>query len=227
MKIHPITTCAALAITLLLATTGCGAPQATNTPAEAPADAGGAANVEVTPPPSEEPAEPETTPETQADAAPEPSPETDAAAGEALPPVQEADTAAIAALMKETLGKVTVVNIWATWCPPCVHETPDLVTFYNETDRDQVAFVSISADDVAEIDGEIPKFQRNLDISFPIHVLNERDQEGLDAALRTPFEGALPTTIIYDRQGNAIDTVMGAITLDELRAKVTPLLGAP
>lgn len=214
MKFHPLTTCAALAIAILLAASGCGAPQATSTPAEAPADAGGAANVEVTPPPSEEPAEPES----ESDAS---APENSA---DALPPVKEVNTEEVAALMNDTLGKVTVVNLWATWCPPCVHETPDLVKFYNETDREKVAYVSLSADEVAEINGEIPRFQRNLNVSFPIYVLNERDQEGLDAALRTPFEGALPTTIIYDRQGKAVETIMGAVTLEDLRAKVKPLL---
>lgn len=144
--------------------------------------------------------------------------------GGELPEVTQVDNEQLASVLDETKGKVTVLNIWATWCPPCIHEMPDLVTFYNETDRESVAFISLSIDDVVELDGAIPEFQREHEMPFPIYVLNERDIEGIEKALRGSFGGALPTTYIYDRDGEIAMSVTGIVTLPQLHKEVEPLL---
>ena len=146
-----------------------------------------------------------------------------ATADGALPEVKAVDTSQLAEIVAATTGKVTVLNVWATWCGPCVHEMPDLVSFYNESDRKKVAFVSLSIDDVAEISGAIPEFQREHKVPFPIYVLNERNDEGLTKALRGEFEGVIPVTYFYDREGNLSETVLGAVTLAEVREKVAAL----
>ena len=141
-----------------------------------------------------------------------------------LPEVRAVNTAQLGELVEGTLGKVTVLNIWATWCGPCVQEMPDLVKFYNETSRDTVAFLSLSIDAESEITGAIPEFQRTHKVPFPIYVLNERNDEGMTKALRVPFEGGVPATYIYDVAGKLVKSEVGAITLAELQAIVNPLL---
>jgi len=187
--------------------------------AEQPADEvpGPDATVEVVPP-----LEPETppTPEMQPEAKAEPAPDAEAR----LPEVRAVNTAQLGELVAGTLGKVTVLNIWATWCGPCVQEMPDLVKFYNETSRDTVAFLSLSIDAESEITGAIPEFQRTHQVPFPVYVLNERDDEGLKKALRAPFEGGIPATYVYDATGKLVTSELGAITLAQLQGIVNPLL---
>ncbi len=48
--------------------------------------------------------------------------------------------------MEELKGKVIFLNIWATWCPPCVAEMPGINKLYKEIDKDKVAFIMLSVD---------------------------------------------------------------------------------
>lgn len=196
---------------------GCGSeapapePEATPAAQEAPAPEAAA---------PEAPAEEATTPESPDTAKSEATPADEVP----LPEILSVSTAQFRGVMEKTKGKVTVLNLWATWCGPCIHETPDLVKFYNETDRETLNFVSLSFDDAPEVDGAIPEFLRTHKVTFPVMVLNDRNDEELYRALRTNFGGGIPTTYVYDKDGALVKSVDGAIGLEELREIVAPLL---
>ena len=154
----------------------------------------------------------------------EPAPAVDSTSETPLPEVRAVNTAELGEVLEKTLGKVTVLNFWATWCVPCVKEMPDFVTLYNESDPEQVALVSLSIDDAAEVTGAIPEFQRTHKMPFPIYVLNERDDEALEKALRGKFSGMIPATFVYDKTGALVKMVEGPATLAELREILKPLL---
>ena len=212
-------TTAATAFTILLLA-GCSAPDTTSTPetrdqppavmerAETPAEPSATPNAL----PTEDAATAEAAPDSAAEEAP-------------LPEVLAVDTKQLEGLLNKARGKVTILNVWATFCVPCLHEMPDLVAFYNETNRDHIALVSLAIDDVAEITDGIPKFQKQFQMPFPVYVLNERNDEGMLKAIRGPFEGVVPSTYLYDREGNRVHSVSGdVVTLDQLRAMVEPLV---
>jgi thiol-disulfide isomerase/thioredoxin len=140
------------------------------------------------------------------------------------PPIAAIKASELIDIMNKTRGKVTVLNIWATWCGPCVQEMPDLVTFYNETDREALEFVSLSLDEPAEIDTTVRAFQQKFKVPFPIHVLSGRDDAGMNTAIRGEFDGMIPTTYIYDKSGALVNKIMGAVPLAALREQVQPLL---
>lgn len=146
------------------------------------------------------------------------------AAETAAPKISKADAAAIAKLVKDAEGKVLVLNFWATWCPPCVAEMPDLVKFYEEMDKDQVAFVSLSADDPEGSEEVIGKFNEETGVTFPVYVLDTRAPDALHGALRTEVSGALPTTIIYNKQGKVVHVWERDTTQEELETTVKTLL---
>ena len=134
------------------------------------------------------------------------------------------DMAALDALLTEAKGKVLVINFWATWCVPCVAEMPELAEFYREHSRDDVAFLALSLDSPDGIEDTVKPFMRQHEIPFPAYVLTERDIEAISVLIRQEIYGALPTTIVYDRNGAVKKMWEGAITLDELNAVVKPLL---
>lgn len=170
-------------------------------------------------PTAEAPSEPEAVP--AAELAPA---AVDAPAEAPLPEVRAVNTAELGEVIEKTLGKVTVLNFWATWCVPCVQEMPDFVTLYNESDSEAVALVSLSIDDATEVTGAIPEFQRTHKMPFPIYVLNERDDDALEKALRGKFSGMIPATFVYDKTGALVKMVDGPVTLAELREILKPLL---
>ena len=86
--------------------------------------------------------------------------------------------------------KVVFVNFWATWCPPCVAEMPDIQGLYEEMDRGNIAFVMISLDDSFQ---KAKDFVERKDFDFPIYQLA--------SPLPQVYEStAIPTTYVISPQ---------------------------
>lgn len=141
-----------------------------------------------------------------------------------LPPVTLVDAAGVAALLQNARGTVAVVNLWATWCPPCITEMPVFAAFYRRYPRAQVSFFSLSADTPAAIVSRVRPFQQDKHLPFPVYVILERDPTALDQALQTELSGALPTTLVYNQAGRLIQSWTGEITQADLENVVRPLL---
>lgn len=119
-------------------------------------------------------------------------------------------------------AKLRLLNVWATWCAPCVAEMPDLRAIDDAFGRD-VAVVGVSMDDM--IPGTKPeKVMAFLDrqrIAFPnIYYTGTVDAIGeyLD------FNGELPLTIVYDRQGKELWRHQGRLDRDSTIARLRDIL---
>lgn len=139
--------------------------------------------------------------------------------------VETASAERIAVLASAAQGKALVVNLWATWCAPCVAEMPEFAAFYNARDQENVAFLSISLDDPKKIDETVRSFHEKQHLPFPVLVLDaESDISQLDEALRTELSGVLPTTLLYDRDGRLAKSWEGPITRAILEETLQALL---
>ena len=89
-------------------------------------------------------------------------------------------------------GKVVLVNFWATWCPPCRKEMPDLETLYNRFKDQGLVILAISDEDAAKV----TPFIADHRFTYPILLDPGRKVNGLFAV-----EG-IPKTFLYDREGH-------------------------
>ncbi|MEZ0316594.1 MAG: TlpA disulfide reductase family protein, partial [Methylophilaceae bacterium] len=101
-------------------------------------------------------------------------------------------------------GKWVLVNYWATWCPPCLEEVPDLVSLYDQRkDKDLmvigVAFEYKSAQ-------EVDRFVDDMLMSYPIVLGDDKVTAQIGSA------EVLPTTYIYDPQGRLVKVKRGIVT---------------
>lgn len=97
-------------------------------------------------------------------------------------------------------GKVLIVNFWATWCPPCVEETPSMVAFANQYRDKGVVVFGISVD----------KSQKNYDNfirRFGITFLTARDPEAKASDLFGTY--VYPETYVINREGKVVQKIIG------------------
>jgi peroxiredoxin len=96
--------------------------------------------------------------------------------------------------LKEQRGKVVVVNFWATWCPPCRKEMPDLDSLYQQF-KDQGLVILAISDEPA---GTVKPFVAQEKVTYPILL----DAEG---KVHQEFQvGGIPKTFVYDRTGKLV-----------------------
>jgi len=113
-------------------------------------------------------------------------------------------------------GQVVLVNLWATWCPPCRMELPELVAAFNRY-RDRG--FTILAVNQGEGRDEVQAFAGEYGMAFPVLL----DPEGRVLSLY-PTRG-IPASFLIDRQGVVRQIVIGALDGDQLAQLVEPLLG--
>ena len=120
--------------------------------------------------------------------------------------------------LKSYRGQVVVVNLWATWCPPCVEETPSLEQFAEKMRDRGVIVLSVSVDDDQKA---LQDFIQKFHISYPVG----RDPDrSLSARLGTV---QFPESYILDRRGLLAEKVIGAIDWDMTRASKTSFWTLP
>jgi len=113
-------------------------------------------------------------------------------------------------------GSVVLVNIWATWCPPCKAEMPTLEAFYQAHQAD--GFVTIAVND-GDPEDAVSTFVQNYGLSFPVWL--DPTYQATDEAFKTRN---LPSSFVIDREGNIRLRWVGEIDRDSLEKYVTPLI---
>lgn len=122
-----------------------------------------------------------------------------------------------------TSGKPLLVNFWATWCEPCREEFPDLVKLDAEY-KGKIDFITITLDDVSEINTTVPKFLMDMKATMPSYLLKPGEDDAAIAAISKDFTGALPFTILYDASGRQSYFRQGLINLVTVRSEIDKLL---
>jgi thiol-disulfide isomerase/thioredoxin len=120
-------------------------------------------------------------------------------------------------------AQVRVLNVWATWCVPCVHEMPDLRAIDEEFGA-EVAIVGVSLDDMLP-NADRKKTAAFLDkqrIAFP-NVFYTGSTDDLGEHLK--FSGEIPVTIFYDANGKELWRHDGRLDKDETIARLRATLG--
>jgi thiol-disulfide isomerase/thioredoxin len=112
-----------------------------------------------------------------------------------------------------------LVNFWATWCDPCREEFPDLVKLDADYST-RLNFVAVSLDDIADIKTAVPRFLKEMKATMPVVLLNVNDPEPAIHAIDENWDGQLPATFLYDKDGKVIFKHFGRIKPDELRSAI-------
>jgi peroxiredoxin len=118
--------------------------------------------------------------------------------------------------LADSLGRITLVNFWATWCPPCVHEIPSMNTLAAAYKPEEFAIVSINFKESPE---HVRTFMAKVAVEFPVLM----DQDGSVSRRWGVF--AFPSSFLLDRKGRIRYSVNTAIEwdTDEVRKVIDQL----
>ena len=113
-------------------------------------------------------------------------------------------------------GKVVLVNFWATWCPPCRAEIPDLIKLQDKY-RDKLVVLGISEDEIPA--DEVKAFVAAQKMNYPVAMTKPE--------LSKVFRGvsALPTTFVINREGKLEQRHVGMLNADQAELEAQVLLG--
>ena len=123
------------------------------------------------------------------------------------------DTAA--SIAERLDGRPTVVNLFASWCPPCIKEMPDFEAVHRQL-GDEVAFLGVAVTDRPE---DVTDIVEDTGITYPY----TRDIRGDLAAAAEVRQ--MPSTIFVSADGEVVEVHAGAVDADELRELIEEHLG--
>ncbi|MBI1227738.1 MAG: redoxin domain-containing protein [Bacteroidetes bacterium] len=134
--------------------------------------------------------------------------------------ITKVDTKGIEKIMKnEDSQKLRLVNVWATWCGPCVQEYPDFVILQQTFSRRDFEFVSISADKPDQ-EAKALKFLQENHSAVANYLFSEDDKYALIEAVDKEWNGALPYSILVEPGGNVVWRHQGTVDLYELKKTI-------
>lgn len=120
--------------------------------------------------------------------------------------------------ISDRLGKPTIVNFWASWCPYCIEEMPYFQTVYDEKGED-VNFMMVNVTDGSRETVEIgTEFIKTKGFTFPIYFDTK-----LEASTFYNIY-ALPTTVFLDKDGQEVGRVSGKMSEEDLRLQIEKLM---
>lgn len=138
--------------------------------------------------------------------------------------IESLDEAAVAKLAKNDTENFVLVNIWATWCGPCVAELPELVTMNRMYRKRHFQLVTISLDEPEEKDAAL-KVLREKHVAMKNYISTVSNRDKFGDLLDTDWPGPVPYTLLIAPGGKVIYRKSGAFDPLEVRRAVVEAIG--
>lgn len=140
--------------------------------------------------------------------------------------IEKLDIKGIKALVKNPTKKLRLINIWATWCAPCVAEYPQLVELQRWYGQRDFEFISLSADNPDSTDKALSFLQKKHS-SVKNYIYDGTDKYKLIEAVDPKWNGALPYTLLVEPDGKVAYSYQGAVDILELKKAIVdhPMMG--
>ena len=118
-------------------------------------------------------------------------------------------------LLESNKSKVVILDLWATWCPPCKKEIPGFINLYKKYKDKGLEIIGVAFDENGpEV---VPPFMKKMGINYPVYL------DGGDIAKKYDLQ-AYPTTIVYGKDGKTASKHVGYVSEKEFEDEVNNLL---
>jgi thiol-disulfide isomerase/thioredoxin len=121
-------------------------------------------------------------------------------------------------------GKAILINFWATWCPPCKKEMPDLVRLYKNYKDKGFELVLISVDDKADREGELVKQLNLYKIDFTVYFAALKKPEDIMTYIDEKWGGEVPKSYFYNTEGKQVKSLTGSQSYETFENEIKKVL---
>ncbi|MEZ4810561.1 MAG: redoxin domain-containing protein [Allomuricauda sp.] len=145
---------------------------------------------------------------------------------EAQVTLEDIDAEGLKKLMQNDSDKLRLVNLWATWCGPCVLEYPEFVDIHRMYRGRDFEFVSVSADNMGSKE-RVLQFLQKKNSALTNYIYSGSDKYAMIEAIDPEWDGALPYTALIEPGGNIVYRRMGPVEPFELKKAIVehPMIG--
>ena len=118
---------------------------------------------------------------------------------------------------KDLIGSVYLVNFWATDCPGCIEEMPDLIDTFNKYKDNNFTIIAVSM--FYDPPSRVLSYTEKNKLPFPVTL-------DLDKNIMNSFDNIklTPTSVLIDKKGRVINTIIGVLDFQELHEKIDQML---
>lgn len=127
-------------------------------------------------------------------------------------------------LLSAQKGKVTLVNLWATWCKPCVHEMPALEKLHQNYQDKGVKIIALSLDELAKADSLVLPYWKDKGFSMDYYVVGPKDPSTILNKIDPLWLGVIPTSFLFNSEGEKIETITGSLNYEGFEKKILAAL---
>ena len=127
-------------------------------------------------------------------------------------------------LLNNQENKLFIVNLWATWCAPCVKELPSFEKVAGEYDQSKVRFIMISLDFPSQVENQLKPFLKKNNISLDVSVMMDTDYNSWIDKVDPQWQGNIPSTLFVNNIKKSRYFHSGEITENELRTIINKYL---
>jgi thiol-disulfide isomerase/thioredoxin len=122
--------------------------------------------------------------------------------------------------LEDYKGKVLLVNLWATWCAPCIKEMPEIQKLSDEM-KDNFQAVSITNYDEENLEASVKKFLADKKFTYQQGIA---DENVMNALVKQSKMDAIPVNFVITKDGKIVKTLVGGKKYEEFKAAVEEAL---
>lgn len=127
-------------------------------------------------------------------------------------------------LLAHHKGKVILVNLWATWCAPCLKELPELAKLQEQYRDKGLQVLAVTLDEPNLLETRVKRTWHERAASLPAYLQTEVSSDKFVSVIDPAWAEIMPTNYVLDRAGKLKATLTGGKTLAEFEAAIKPLL---
>ena len=129
--------------------------------------------------------------------------------------VKKIHLAELTTLLESSKGKVVILDLWATWCPPCRKEIPGFINLYKKYKDKGLEIIGVAFDENGQ--EAVPPFMKAMGINYQVYL------DGGDIAQKYDLQ-AYPTTLVYGKDGKVASKHVGFVSEKEFEDELSELL---